>query len=471
MKKNAKKIKTKKIQKPLKKKTVGKVKASSIKIKDSNFNTYDNSTSTTKIKIIGIGGGGCSIISEISSTLKRADFVAANTDKRALKSVSQKNKVFQFGELVTKGFGTGMSPELGKEAANQEKEKIKKMLEGQDICIFVSSLGGGTGSGATPVFAKTAKDLGIITYGIFTLPFSFEGSRKMEIAEESLRESESFFNALTILPNENIFNIIDKNTPLKEALSAINRNLSESLTGLMETIYNPGLINIDFADLKTVLEERGKKTYINTIVFDSDKGVDDAVKKVISSPFYSYGIDGASGVLFNISGSDKIGLKEVSTISEGIGDLIGKNSKIIFGISHDKSMGNKNKISLLAVGCNGGESFYKEKKELNVKNKKKKTVLKNKKKNKIEEVFKKNETSIDKDLVKKEKPLKNITKKDSPKKEETDKEKKVEVVIRRNALQSKKTIKEAENGIIEKENKWETPAFLRRGTLKENNND
>ncbi len=442
---------------PSKKKTVPKPKKKLSVVKKrsegSNFSPLDGSTSNTKIKIVGVGGGGCSIVSEISINIKRVDFVAANTDKRSLKEIGNKAKVFQFGEKVTGGFGTGMNHELGREAATGDKEKIKKMLEGQDMCIFVSCLGGGTGAGSMPVFAKIAKDLGMITYGIFTLPFNFEGARKMEIALESLENVKEHLNAITVLPNENIFKIIDKKTPLKEALSVINRNLSESLEGLIETVYGPGLINIDFADLRTILEGRGKLAYLNTTEFDASKGVEEAIKRTVSSPFCSYGIEGAGSVLFNITGSGNLGLRDVSLISEGISALTGKNSKVIFGISQDRKSGDKVKITLLAVGCESDEIFPKGKKKV---------------KKIVKEVS--DEPVKRKPKTKKKPTIKEELKKADDVLTEDDRKKRIDIKVRRNALEAKKAVEEAEKEIIEDEDKWETPAFLRRNALNDNNN-
>lgn len=444
---------------PNKKKIVKKAKSkgSSNKGKQerSNFLSLEGSTSNTRIKIIGIGGGGCSIVSEISSDIKRVNFVVANTDNRALKQSSKKAKIFQFGEKITGGFGTGMNFEMGKAAALSEKEKIKKLLEGQDMCIFVSCLGGGTGSGAIPIFAKIAKDMGIITYGIFTFPFNFEGSRKMDIAIESLKNVRSYLNAITVLPNENIFKIIDKKTPLKEALSVINKNLLESLEGLIETIYGSGLINIDFADLRTILEEKGKLTYLNTAVFDVSKGVEDVIKRVVSSPFYSYGIEGAGGVLFNITGSGSLGLKDVSLISEGISKFTGRNSKVIFGISQDSRFGDKVKITLLAVGSESEKILPKK-----LSNKKK--TIKEKESNKILESKK-----LSKNNDKKEEKILSVKK--EKKENSIDSDAKIDVKVRRNALQVKKVIEEAEKEILDDENRWETPTFLRKNALNNDN--
>ena len=421
------KKKTEKIGKPLlKKKKTGALP--------------EKSTSKTKVRVIGIGGGGGSIISEISTVLAKVDFIAANTDKRSLRELSKKVKTFHFGEKMTGGFGTGMDPEIGKMAAEEEKEKIKKLFEGQDICVIVSSLGGGTGSGATPVFAKIAKDSGCITYGIFTLPFNFEGSKKMEIAKRSLEEIKPYINALSVLPNENIFKIVEKNAPLKEALSMINSNLSESLKGLIEAIYNPGLINIDFADLRTVLEGRGKLAYINTLLFDVTKDINEAIKRSMLNPFYSYGIERASGVLLNITGSKKVGLQEVSQISQKISEIVKKNAAIIIGIAHENSYENKMKVMILAIGCESENVFPQEKKR-------EPSEVKESKKKK-----KKKSGTISKHPKKKEE---NPPDKASLQKDQT---------VRRNALETKKATEDAEKKILEEEQRWETPAFLRRGT-------
>jgi cell division protein FtsZ len=415
-----------------KKKKVSKKKVSKRKVEPS----FNSSTSKTKIRVIGIGGGGGSIIAEISSNLARIDFMAANTDKRSLKEISRKVKVFQFGEKTTGGFGTGMDPEVGHNAAETEKEKIKKIFAGQDVCVLLACLGGGTSSGAAPVFAKLAKESGCVTYGIFTLPFEFEGSRKMEIARESLEEIKPHLNAISVLPNENIFKIIEKDAPLKEALSMINSNLAESLRGLIEAIYNPGLINIDFADFKTVLEGKGKLAYLNSIVFESSKGIEEAMKRITLNPFYSYGIDGAGGVLLNVTGNKKIGLKDVSLVSNKIAGLVKKNATIILGIAHDEKYGDKVKIMVLGVGCEAKDVFpeKKQKVEVPIKTEKKVSVKKPRKKKEFEKKEKK-------------KSLEKL---------------KINIKPRRNALEIKKASEDIEKEILEEEKKWETPAFLRR---------
>jgi len=323
----------------------------------------------TKVRVIGIGGGGGTIVSEIAPRIKRASFVAANTDTRALKQTGKRIKKFHFGQELTCGLGTGMNVELGEMAAQQEKDKIKSLFEGQDLCIIIASLGGGTGSGAAPAFAKISKRMNCLTFGIFTLPFRFEGEKKTEIAKDALKKIKPHLNAFSIIPNERIFRIIDKNTPLKEALSAINKQLVENLEGLIEMIYLPGLINIDFADLCAVLKGRGKLSYLNTIEIEKNRG-EESLKKLISSSLYPYTIKGARGILYNIVGGKDIELTEVSRISSIISDIVNKRAKIIFGISQKRKLGDKINITLLATGC-----FIKEllkNKEIVLKPKKKK---------------------------------------------------------------------------------------------------
>ena len=468
----------------------------------------------TKIRVIGIGGGGSSIVSEIASRVKKASFVVANTDRQALKEASRKAIRFQFGQSFTQGLGTGMNAELGEIAAQQEKEKIKKLLEGQDLCLIVACLGGGAGSGAAPVFAKISKNLGNLTYGIFTLPFKFEGEKKMEIAKRTLEKIRPSLNALSIIPNERIFQIIDKATPLKTALSAINKNLAESLEGLIETIYQPGLINIDFADLKTILEGQGRLAYLNTVAVPRKEGsFQEVIEKVLNSPLYPYPIQGAKGVLLNIAGEKELGLAEVSQISKTISELLNKEAKIIFGISHKKKYSNLIKTTLLATGCGlkvfAGKAKKKRRRRLQPSHHParkehkslrptiqplthppalktisepspvKKQPREPKQKLETKKIKKLKKPKLKKVKIKVQKePEEKIT----PQSEAEDynppttqgalregggrvgvpAKSEVPEKVRKNALQIKKEAEEEEKEMLEKEKFWETPAFLRR---------
>ena len=336
--------------KKIKKKPTTKVlKKNKEKHSSKKENIFDG-VHKTKIRVIGVGGGGGSIISEIASRVKKADFVAANTDFKALEMIKGAKR-FQFGKNITYGLGTGMNVEIGEKAAQSEKEKIEKLFKGYDVCIIISSLGGGTGCGATPIFAKIAKNLNCLTYGIFTLPFEFEGEKKMEIAKEALQKIKPYLNIYSVVPNERIFQIIEKNTPLKSALSAINEQLAKNIEGLIEMIYSPGLINIDFADLKTILNGQGKLAYLKTVSIKKIEG-DNTPEKLISSKLYPYTIQKARGILYNIVGGNNLQLSDVSLISKVISESLNKNAKIIFGVNQRPRKQDKINLTILAVGCN-----------------------------------------------------------------------------------------------------------------------
>lgn len=393
-------------------------------------NKEEDSLREIKIRVVGVGGGGGSIIAGVSLNIKKVFFSAVNTDLRALEEITKKKKIkgVVFGKTLTGGLGTGMDSKLGKEAALHDLEEVKKLFKDQDIVIFVASLGGGTGSGGVPVFSKAAKEMGCLTYGVFTLPFSFEGEKKTKVAKEAIKESSPYLHAVTILPNEKIFDVVDKNTPLKEALMAMNKELAESLEGLVETIYETGLINIDFADVRTVLENRReerKLTYLNTTEGTLEEGAEEIVKRAVSNPLYPYSINKATGILFNITGGKDIGLTDISSISENISKYTEDDAKIIIGIMQKVKYKDKVRIALLATGC--------------------------------ETDFLKKEISSDSKVEKK---------KETPKKKKI-KEKTTTVPITKKEFhffpEKKRTPEnEEEKEIIEEEDKWEKPSFLRR---------
>ncbi|MEA3293305.1 MAG: cell division protein FtsZ [Patescibacteria group bacterium] len=465
----------------------------------------------TKVKVIGVGGGGGSIVSDIASRVKKSDFVVANTDIQALKTISKKVKKFSFGQKTTKGFGCGMDAKKGEKAAEDEKERIRNLFNGVDLAIFVASLGGGAGSGGLPVFVDAANDAGAITLGIFTLPFNFEGTKKTQIAKNCIQKLLQNLNVLIIVPNEGIFQLIDKKTPLRDALLRMNKILSDNLRGLIETIFSPGLINIDFADVKTIFDGKGKLGYLNAVYSKGVNRAEDVAEKAIQSPICKYDIQGAGHILFNIVSSDDLTMREVEQISKTISTFNPK-AKIIFGISEDKNYGNKIEVTLFAVGCldNAGLTVLNSQKP----SIQKKVIKKKKIKEKIlSQEPKKNATIEDKEI---DKP--NISKKDktdffkiklenkkNPKKKKNkgiDKkvlvksetknrinEKKIsplspekskslplnkgvvlknelienkEQKIRKNALDLKRELEETEKKILDREKKWDTPAFLRK---------
>lgn len=455
----------------------------------------------TKIRIIGIGGGGSSIVSEIASKMisfggKKVSFVAANTDLQALKRSTKKTKRFQFGQNLTNGLGCGMNPSLGRIAAKNEKEKIAKLFEGIDFSILVATLGGGTGSGSTPVFAETSRAAKNVTFGIFTLPFKFEGKKKMRIANRALEKLKPNLNALTVIPNEKIFQIVDKEISFQKALSSINKILTENLEGLIEMVYKPGIINIDFADLKAILEGKERIIYLATAEAEGPNRAEEAVKKVFKSPLSRYVIQGQEAsflvdrILFNIVGPQDLGMAEVEQISKTISGF-NKKAKIIFGLqsSRHPSYKDKIKITLLAVGrekkiptplpsrrrkrrkapvlLEATKPLLRKPKKPRKPRKPRKLKLKIKPKakpvkakRKIRIKRKRKKPTVPKKPPKLKKKIKEL----KPKKKVPpfSSGEKIEVKVRRNALQIKKAVKETEKKLLRQEKIWETPAFLRK---------
>jgi len=300
-----------------------------IELKEQNFRP--------KIRIIGIGGGGNSIISEIAPKIKRASFVAVDTDLGAPKKVPGKIKRFRFNQKLTQGL---------------EREKIKNLFKGIDFCILVSCLGGGAGSGISPIFAEIARKLRNITLGIFILPFEFEGEEKMEIARSSLEKIRPNLNASIVISNENLFKLIDKKSSFKEALFIVNERVAENLEGLIEMLYSSDrFIDIDFADLKVILAGRGKLAFLNSVEVKIQKPIQGIARKVLFnrlSPYRSYK---AKGILFNITGGENLSLNEVKQIGSIITNLVNPRAKVVFGVTQNKKYQDKIKITLLATGC------------------------------------------------------------------------------------------------------------------------
>jgi len=439
-----------------------------------------------KIRVVGIGGGGGSIVSEIGRSLEKASFVIADTDIRALKKRSG-TKYFWFGENLTRGLGTGANPELAKRAAGEAKEKMGSILKDQDILIFIASLGGGLGSGATQVFAQAAKDFGGITFGIFTMPFKFEGKNKHKIAQNALKTFKPLLNVSLVIPNEKIFKIIDANTPITEAFSIVNKSLTGSLESLIDLIYNPGVINIDFADLRTILRGRGNMSFLNTIEESGKDRAEKICQKVLFNPLLQSNKFRAEKILFNISGSDNLSMFEVEKISRYIADS-NPGAKIIFGISKNPKLKNKIKTTILMTGRAAGGKFIedefespiikevsgpeaakpeKPKKKISIaekKNKQKKTKKPGAKKSGSSQkptekqdgqilapVF--GNTSVSAGLSPAgEKRLSIVEEFSAPAKK----------AIRRSGLDVKKVQEQEEKKRVAQEKEWEIPAFLRR---------
>lgn len=317
----------------------------------------------TRIKVIGIGGGGSSIVSEIGRSLNKATFVIADTDTRAFRK-RRGIKYLQLGRELTHGLGTGMNPGLARLAAEQEKIKITELFKDQNIIIFIASLGGGMGSGATPAFVEAAQNFDGITFGIFTLPFKFEGNNKQKVAYRALYELRKSLNVSITIPNERIFKVINSDTAVTEAFSIVNKTLIESLESLIDLIYNPGVINVDFADLKSILNGRGNSAFLNTAQASGKDRLKKIIKDILYNPLYRNNNFTAQKILFNIQGGSDLSMFEVEKISKTISER-NPRAKIIFGISKNPKYKNKIKAILLMTGSSFATSGQAKVKSIN----------------------------------------------------------------------------------------------------------
>ena len=442
------------LQKPQKKQVI-KITQNKVVRKEEVSTSPVESLFKAKIKVVGIGGGGGSIVSEIGKSLNKATFVIADTDIRALKKKTG-IKYFWFGEEFTHGLGTGVNPEIAQKAAESEKGKISEIFKDQDIVILIASLGGGLGSGATQVFAQAAKSFGGITLGIFTLPFRFEGKNKSKIAQKALKELKKSLNVSITIPNERIFKIIDNNTSITDAFSTVNKNLIESLESLIDLIYNPGLINIDFADLRAILNGNGDTAFLNTVQASGKDRVGETIKKILNNPLYQNNNFIAERILFNISGGTNLNMFEVEKISSSISDFNPK-AKIIFGISKNIKSKNKIKTTILMTGPQKNTEEVPEK-----------IIVKKAEITKKAKVIQKLPSAILPvgDLI----PVFN---KDQATSETSSKliitgpsSIKVKKTIRRNALEIRKAEEIEQDKRLLQEEEWEVPAFLRRVKFK-----
>jgi len=481
------KPKIKKLKKKVTKKiVVKKIKVKKIKrkvVKKENTDFSVESLFKAKIKVIGIGGGGGSIVSEIGRSLKKATFVIADTDIRALKKKSG-IKYFWFGQDLTHGLGTGVDVDLGKRAAEQAKEKISEFFKDQDIIIFVASLGGGLGSGATQVFAQAAKEFGGITLGIFTMPFKFEGKNKFRIAQNALKLLRQSLNVSLVIPNEKIFKIIDASTPITNAFSTVNKSLIESLESLIDLIYNPGVINIDFADLRTILSGIGNLAFLNTVEESGKDRVEKTCENIFKNPLLQNNAFTAEKILFNIAGAENLSMFEVEKISSHIANLNPK-AKIIFGISKEAKLKNKIKTTILATGAPAGLKI-KEKKAVEVVKepvvkkvsakggsalggKKKKVIRKDKKLEEKKEVSQKEEKPVSFVPVSIVETPVSVAEQSQMSVVEVVEKKSLPTArqaIRRSGLEIRKAEELQEKKKLAQEKEWEIPAFLRKVKIK-----
>ncbi|MCD5407239.1 MAG: cell division protein FtsZ [Desulfotomaculum sp.] len=301
------------------------------------------------IKVIGVGGGGNNAVNRmIIAGLKGVEFISVNTDAQAL-NLSQSTHKIQIGNKLTKGLGAGANPEIGQKAAEESREEIHEMLKGSDMVFVTAGMGGGTGTGAAPVVAEVAKELGALTVGVVTKPFTFEGRKRLNQAETGIEDLKSKVDTLITIPNDRLLQVIDKHTSIVEAFRIADDVLRQGVQGISDLIAVPGLINLDFADVKTIMKDTGS-ALMGIGAASGENRAKDAAQGAISSPLLETSIEGARGVLLNITGGSSLGLFEVNEAAEIIAQAADPEANIIFGAVIDEAMNEDVRVTVIATG-------------------------------------------------------------------------------------------------------------------------
>ncbi|MDO8494965.1 MAG: cell division protein FtsZ [bacterium] len=309
-----------------------------------------------RIKVIGVGGaGGNALARMISSRIQGVEFVAANSDFQDLHKSGAPTKL-QIGKNLSRGLGAGMNPEIGRQAASDAKEEILEALKGADMVFITAGMGGGTGTGASPVIAEIARDVGALTVAIVTKPFAFEGAQRTRLAEEGWNLLRDKVDSIITIPNDRLLSIIDRKTPIMEAFAIVDDVLRQGVQGISDLITIPGIINVDFADVKAVMANSGSALMGIGRGSGEDRAIE-AAKMAINSPLLEVAIDGARGVLFNVSGGTDLGMAEINEAAKIITENIDPNAKVIFGaVEDDKLKKGEIKITVIATGFNNSHS-------------------------------------------------------------------------------------------------------------------
>jgi len=307
-----------------------------------------------RIKVLGIGGSGKNALNHmVNSKVKGVEFIGVNTDAQDLHHTLAKKKI-HIGKNLTKGLGTGMNADLGRHAVEETKEEVQEAIKGADMVFVAGGLGGGTCSGAAPIVAKTAKELGALTVAVITKPFFFEGAQRMKVAEIALEALKKEVDAIIVIPNDRLLSNIDKNTTAKNAFAMCDEVLKQAVEGISDLITTPGIINIDFADIRAVMENTGS-ALMGIGHASGEKRAEDAAKMAISSPLLDISIAGAKGVLFSIAGGDDLTMFEIQDAAKVITESIDPNAKVIFGTVRDEKLKKGEvKVTVIASGFGDG---------------------------------------------------------------------------------------------------------------------
>ncbi len=355
MKKNKSHTKKVRIGKPSKKTKAIRIPISkpkkSVHIKAAPIvSKKEKGTHLPKIKVVGIGGGGGNAISRMYEYFpKGVDLIAINTDAQDLEYCHAKKRLV-IGKQITKGLGAGMNPDLGRQAAEESRDEISGILSGADMIFLTSGFGGGTGSGATPVVAEIAQELGILTVAIVTKPFSFEGLQRSQIAQDAIMRMKDKVDSFITVSNDRIFSVIDKDTSMHKAFESIDEVLKNAVLGVAELIISPGIINVDFADVKAIMQNSGA-AIIGVGTGSGKERASTATNAALNSPLLETVIDGAKGVLFSVSGHRDMKMSEINEIARMVSENVDPSARVIFGTYHDRKLSKGQlKVTLIATG-------------------------------------------------------------------------------------------------------------------------
>lgn len=312
----------------------------------------------TVIKVVGVGGGGGNALSRMSEKLhvRNVEFVAVNTDAQDLEYCTVRHKLY-IGGTVTRGQGAGMNPELGRQAAEENRAEIAEALRGADLVFVTAGLGGGTGSGASPIVAEAAHEAGALVVAVVTKPFSFEFGERMKIADAALLRLREKVDTMIVVPNDRIFEVIQKETPIYKAFDYVDDVLRFAVQGISEIITMPGVINVDFADIKTIMEQAGS-AYVGIGIAHGQGRAEEAARAAVTSPLLELSIEGARGLLFVVSGGKDLRMSEVAEIAKVINKNVDPGAKIIFGAYHDRRLP-KGHIKVIAIATGFEGAFIK----------------------------------------------------------------------------------------------------------------
>ena len=323
-----------------------------------NFDEREySSDDTAVIKVIGVGGAGNNAVNRmIDSGIEGVEFISINTDKQALLQSKAGTKI-QIGEKITRGLGAGANPEIGAEAAEESRAEIENCIKGADMVFVTSGMGGGTGTGAAPIVANIAKDMGVLTIAVVTKPFTFEGKKRMVQAERGIDSLKGKVDALVVIPNDKLLQIIDRKTTMLEAFKMADDVLRQGVQGISDLIKVPGLVNLDFADVKAVMLNTGM-AHMGIGRASGENRAEDAAKQAVQSPLLESSVEGARGVIISVTGGENLGLHEVNTAAELVQRSVDPEANIIFGAVIDKSLDEDIVITVIATGFDKEPGSY-----------------------------------------------------------------------------------------------------------------